>query len=285
MQGFGQKRIIVAFSGKMGCGKDTAADFLAEIGREYGVKFASLRFAGKLRECISILTVGALPPEKTQSSADKARALPKHVFGKTLIDAKLRMLGAVEVMLGRKICVGPLHPADDSEYLYPISYEVLLKAISIITGTTYTTTDAESSEIKIDPTITVGRLLQLFGTDVGRNLFDQNVWIKATERDWISMGRPLAILRDLRFPDEFKFVDSIGLAFLVDADEKQDEKKSSVAADGRALSHISETALSQIPLDKFTAILKNNGTVEDLKLAVRSIVWPSVASRIEHKKQ
>lgn len=69
-------RVIIGISGKIGSGKDTAADVIREMRPAFQVK----KFAGKLKQMASILT--GIPAQDMESHEVKARFLPQ--FGMTL---------------------------------------------------------------------------------------------------------------------------------------------------------------------------------------------------------
>jgi hypothetical protein len=272
---------VVAFGGRMGCGKDTAADLLVELASEHKVPFTNMRFAGKLRECVAVLTKGVITPEQTLTSADKAKPIPPGAFGETMGALMGRMLDVMEFALGQEVCLVPPNTVPWKEGAVPLQEDTLRKAMSIVTGNQYTRATCVRTEVKISPEITVGRLLQLLGTDVGRNLLNESIWISALERDWRDLGYPNIAIRDLRFPDEFAFVERIGgMTFLVDADKRLAGGDSKMGADGRTVAHASETSLAAIPREKFTAVIPNNGTLADLKAAVKTLAWTAVGARI-----
>lgn len=49
-------------------------------------------------------------------------------------------------------------------------------------------------------------VMQIFGTDVAREMFEQNIWVNATLRKIRKEGYPLAIIADVRFPSEVKAI-------------------------------------------------------------------------------
>lgn len=275
-----RRRLLVSFGGRMGSGKDTAADILEKIAFENKVNFVNMRFAGNLRKAIAAMTRGKFTVVNTQTTAEKATKLPEGTFGATLAEAQLGVMMGLEVALGKRVCAGPLRAGDDSD-MYPVDRGIILKSVSIITGNTYTADTPLDAKIEIAPEMTVGKLLQLFGTDVGRNLFGESTWINAVEREWREWGYPPTILRDQRFSDELaKVKDLGGLPFLMDADLRL-AAGSKVPVDGRSATHASETSLGEIPRSQFAAVIPNNGTLEELEAFIRKTVWPIVARALE----
>ena len=96
----------------------------------------------------------------------------------------------------------------------------------------------------------VRRLLQVFGTEVGRQLIDDNVWVNAAMKD-VSPDDNI-IFTDVRFPNEAKAIKAVdGLIWRIDRPGKKPVN-----------THTSETAMNDWPFD---AILTNDGTLEDLQ--------------------
>lgn len=58
----------------------------------------------------------------------------------------------------------------------------------------------------------IRRLLQVFGTEVGRTLFGENVWIDVLERKIAEQTDPYAriVVTDVRFPNEADWVHELG---------------------------------------------------------------------------
>jgi hypothetical protein len=56
----------------------------------------------------------------------------------------------------------------------------------------------------------VRRILQNLGTEVGRMILGVNCWVDIVARQWDEDGRPDAVITDLRFPNEAKWVTDNG---------------------------------------------------------------------------
>ena len=285
--------LLVSFGGKMGSGKDTAADILEKIAAEHKVHFANKRFAGKLRECVGVLTGGRFTMANTQTTAEKSAKLPWNAFGDTLAEAQINMILALEVAVGSRVVgaeadVDPISKirvrlAQTSLNLHSSDYQdIVLKALSIVAGHEYAFDTPVDFKMQITADMTVGKLLQLFGTDVGRNMLGEKTWINAFDRDWKHAGRTPTLIRDQRFPDELTYIqETSGLTFLVDADKRMSTSKTSTTtADGRSTAHASETSLGDIPRKEFTAVIPNNGTLDELEAFIRKEIWPLVEARL-----
>jgi hypothetical protein len=62
--------------------------------------------------------------------------------------------------------------------------------------------------------MTVREILQILGTDVFRNTFDNAVWIRALERDVLTCGASLVLIDDVRFDGELEAVARMGGAVI-----------------------------------------------------------------------
>lgn len=324
--------LAIGFNGAMGAGKDTAADALAALADAAGIdSVVRLSFARRLRETIEVLTRGAIVARYTCTSEEKARAIPDGSLGATLGDALDRIHVAIAHALSDPDQEKEeAHNRSEKENEAPMTQANLLEAVRRLTGVDWAARDGfawrpDWLDRKIDtPQMTVGRLLQLFGTEVARQLCRDDIWIRPVERQMERAA--LAIVSDVRFPNEFAFMRNRGgLVFSVDASIRRpivttttaaDAKTTSnpskaqtsetpvpaaftsvahpdtrpaataanaamisgsetVTKDGRSTNHASETALRDV---QFTAVLDNNGSLEQFLDTVRARVWPSVVA-------
>jgi hypothetical protein len=104
--------------------------------------------------------------------------------------------------------------------------------------------------------ITLRQFLQVVGTEMFRNIMDDDVWIKHMEH---IHGLPeRAVVTDVRFPNEAAFIRRKGgIVIRICRDTKEYD------------CHASEMGQSSITPD-YT--INNNGSVEELHQAVRSIL-------------
>lgn len=90
--------------------------------------------------------------------------------------------------------------------------------------------------------------LQVMGTEVGRNLLGENVWVDAL---FHKIGDERAVITNVRFPNEYTKVKSRrGVVWRVQRPGFEP-----------ALGHISDTALDTHTFDE---VIENDGTIEDL---------------------
>jgi hypothetical protein len=127
-------------------------------------------------------------------------------------------------------------------------------------------------------------LLQQLGTDIARR-FDPLVWVKHTKRriqhlretgeDCLGLlpdCRPTVpiVLSDVRFRNEARFVYEDRAGFLVDLVRPGNYDKDGIEEAYR--SHESETQKVAIPEDWYRYRIVNDGSLDDLRQAVRNII-------------
>ena len=106
----------------------------------------------------------------------------------------------------------------------------------------------------------VRELLQRFGTEAGRAIHGENVWIDALMRGWHAAGAPPTVITDVRFPNEAAAIEAAGGITVAIT------RPGVEPANG----HASETALG---LDSwlFDHLIDNTGTVADLHAEIRKV--------------
>jgi len=108
-----------------------------------------------------------------------------------------------------------------------------------------------------DEILTPRKILQLLGTECGREIIHPNIWVNAT----LSSYKPgdNIIITDVRFPNEAESIkDREGL--LIRVNRKTDNNSD----------HPSETSLDNYP--NFHYIIDNNGSIEELVEKVKEIL-------------
>jgi hypothetical protein len=103
----------------------------------------------------------------------------------------------------------------------------------------------------------VRTLLQVMGTEVGRRLFGENVWVDALMKK--IEGKPRVVITNVRFPNEAEAVWSRG-------GEVWEVTRPGYKP---ALGHISDTALEAIIKDKY---IHNDGTERELADKVMAVM-------------
>ena len=144
-----------------------------------------------------------------------------------------------------------------------------------------------------DKKLTPRKLLQLMGTECGRNILHPNIWVNAVMAKYKAKGAlvktggkvewkeyPNWIITDMRFPNELKAVkDRGGISIRVNRPKKiestgyiimdmasEDRTKDTVV---KYTEHESETALDNA---KFQYTIANIGTLKELVEMVRQIL-------------
>jgi len=129
------------------------------------------------------------------------------------------------------------------------------------------------------PTLTPRLVLQLWGTEVCRKGFHDDIWIASVENK-LRTSRDNIVISDCRFPNEIKSIKQAGGRVIW---VKRGELPSWYIMAGKANTgdivaqaklkelgvHISETAWVGT---EFDAVIDNNGSIDDLYTAVKSLV-------------
>lgn len=139
--------------------------------------------------------------------------------------------------------------------------------------------------IKLTPRL----LMQLIGTECGRNIIHPNIWVLSLfngyigEKSWLNTKLtehpeviyPNWVISDLRFPNELKAVkDRKGITIRVNRDINEIKDIVFTLKDGstesvKIIEHESEIALDNA---EFDYLINNNGTIEDLIEVVKQIL-------------
>jgi hypothetical protein len=138
--------------------------------------------------------------------------------------------------------------------------------------------------------LTPRKLLQLLGTEAGRNIIHPNIWVNATFADYKSAGekigfksyskrdmeegfgkKPNWLFTDMRFPNELEAIKSRGgITIRINRPYRPfDESRQTVDDVQMTPEHPSETALDDA---KFDYVINNEGTIEDLIDKAREIL-------------
>lgn len=120
--------------------------------------------------------------------------------------------------------------------------------------------------------MTPRRLLQLLGTEAGRQIIHPNIWVNALFADW-KTDHPSTpyqkwIICDVRFPNEAEAIKKRG-GVLVRIERPDELRFPDKKADESVLSHASETALDNWQDWDYT--ITNNGTLKDLEEKVAAV--------------
>ncbi len=247
---------IIAISGKMGSGKDTIGEIIQYISAESKIDMVSQNQSVSLEDLIK---------GKFKENSDWEI---KKMAGK-LKDIACLLIGCTREQLeDREFKETPL----GEEWWYWKIYGELVDYRS-----------RNISEFKepipelIKPTPRL--LLQLLGTECGREIIHPNIWVNALFADYkltrpnsslgdISLGMPNWIITDVRFPNEAKAIkDRGGIVIRVNRNPTLKIGALFTYKDGSKevitqKEHPSETGLDDYK--DFDYVIENNGTIEDL---------------------
>ena len=92
----------------------------------------------------------------------------------------------------------------------------------------------------------VRRLLQVFGTEVGRDILGEDVWVNALNVAWANDNRPDAVVTDVRFHNEAEFIHAHG-GILIEVIRLNDD--GSPYNNGIGRDHPSEKFIQELPTD------------------------------------
>jgi hypothetical protein len=102
-------------------------------------------------------------------------------------------------------------------------------------------------------------ILQLVGTEIGRDCIDKDIWLNVFQRRLGEMNFGNVFVSDLRFANEVERVKKLG--FKVFKITRPDEERLKHATSHE--SHPSETEMADIPDGAYTAIISNDGTLDE----------------------
>lgn len=279
-----KQAVVVGLRGEIGSGKDTAADEILRLAAQLKpLRAGRFAFAQTLRDAIEVLTHGAILAQHTWTKEEKSRPIPEGALGSTLNDLVNRIQSAIVFAIA-----SGQNPSNEIEPKRPVVQKklplnTLLEAARRLGCLSASDSNSDLSRTFTTPIMTVGRLLQLFGTEVARELVDDAIWIRPAQ--WRLDAFDLLIITDVRFPNEFKFVQNAGgLVFEIDAVHRLHDNKNAnadIVDDGRSRTHKSEQAMRDIPSSQFTATLDNNGTLADFVSIISTCAWPLINGRLK----
>lgn len=120
--------------------------------------------------------------------------------------------------------------------------------------------------------VTPRYMLQLMGTEAGRDVFDPNLWVHVVEKTVLQNPNSDFVITDLRFPNESKSIKNMGGHTIRVVRGPEPVWFETAAKDNLTNSnsmsllypavHRSEYSLCGY---EFDCIIENNGTIEDLK--------------------
>lgn len=278
---------IISINGKIGSGKDTIAEivqYLTDIGvcSDPDVKlsedsFATYKSFEDWRNRILNFDVYT-PIWKRRKFADKLKDIVCLLIGCTreqLEDPDFKNKGLGEEWVRYLIL--------DKGY----NDELIDIQSSLELAEYHWGADTQSYEIN-EEELTPRKILQLLGTEAGRNIIHPNIWVNALFSDYGNSKAQHWIITDMRFPNEKKAVeDRSGITIKIERKtelrysklwrefQKQtdfDQWDDFLRAKGLfdSVYHSSETALDND--ENWDYIIENNGSMEELVEKVRNVL-------------
>jgi len=151
---------------------------------------------------------------------------------------------------------------ENKKFAYPIKW-----IVSVLIGCDIRQLeDRKFKEIELGEEwdgLTPRKLLQLLGTEAGREIIHPNIWVNALFADYSKDSN--WIITDVRFPNEAKAIKDKG-GILIRINRPQYLDNGLVI---RKNEHLSETSLDDY--DKFDYVIENDGTVQDLIDKVKAL--------------
>lgn len=238
--------LSVAIHGKARSGKDTFMGMLQKHLKEYEHHYVS--WAWELRKAVESLSNGAIKAAETLTGEQKSSIITNSFqrFGSTVTEF-----------------------LKNFERTFPEYKEVSKNIHEVIRAMGFRLVDEHY--IQIPSNYTIGILLQKLGTDVARNLIDDNIWVRRTlavrELAAAKEKKMMDWYPDTRFVNEFETVNRAG-GFMIKITREQQQRSGD---DKRDANHESETALDHITDNKWHVIVRNDGSLEDLDREARRV--------------
>lgn len=245
--------MIIGISGKIGSGKDTVGEIIQYL------TSPNVGSKGTYEEC-------------KQNGFVYDVVFENRKFADKLKDMVCMMLGCTRERLeDRDFKEGIL----GTEWWYYKLQGHFKKDFDLISYEGFENTRPDHELIKTTPRL----LLQLLGTDCGRDILHPNIWVNATMSDYIpertrldildtsngdrtvlEQGESKWIITDMRFENEADAViNAGGIAIRINRGNEVRENE-----------HASETGLDNY--DNWDEVIENNGTISDLVEKVRIIL-------------
>lgn len=144
----------------------------------------------------------------------------------------------------------------------------LKNILSIITGWPLEMIQGDSPEsrkfretvVHPDFGMTCRKMLQMIGTELFRNQFNKDIWLKIAKRTIINCPGNKVVISDVRFPNEAEMIQELG-GYIFNIERPNEELL-------EVPSHSSEQLFSVTN----EIIVKNNTTIEDLYQTIEKLI-------------
>ena len=247
---------------------------VGKIAAEQGVQYVFDKFAADLRNALQIIT--DVPVARTLSDTDKAAMLPdKEYSAAELGDRIRRAIVATGVAAPSDKQIGEIAQVLTGIHSFTSSF--LVENANDSSKKSWVAYPPFSKDVsaRIQP-MTVGKALQVLGTDCFRKFVGDNIWVDSFFRRWVSGGKKPTLVPDDRFLNETWGVRAVGgvSIYVTRPGHKEPD-------DGRSGSHPSENASKDFIAD-FDFHVVNDGSLESLEAKVRAI-WPDIVKLSEKR--
>lgn len=270
--------MIIGISGKIGSGKDLVGQIIQYLTSNTNKKYTFEEYQ-KIYDKLSDFGIDYLPDWEIRKFADKLKEITCLLIGCTrdqLEDRNFKNLELGEEWDRYGYANGFIHKGKIGEVV--MNYQSCDKERYLLEKQINWQTAYHS---KLTPRL----LLQILGTNCGRDIIHPNIWVNALmseykyidrrtmqDPDDSNIGYPNWIITDVRFPNEYKAVKEkkgflIRLIRPCPSCRGKDYHK--LDCNYNVSEHESETALDTF---KFKHVIINDGTIEDLFRKVKKIL-------------
>lgn len=239
---------IIAISGKKQSGKDTVGEIIENLlnGHTYSPEKGSWNKNTHLNSCFQNV--------KIFKFSNKVKQMVSVILNCTLEDLENEEFKNTEIPELSKYCI--ISPKIS---LTSKMFKTKEEGVNyLISRTDFTKKQAEELNLIIEVRMTPRKLLQLLGTDIGRNLIHQDIWVNSTLNEIKNSNADVAVITDLRFKNELEKLQELQTVF-IRINRKNTEKNT----------HISETDLDTV---NFKHRINNNKSYKDLVEQVKNIL-------------
>jgi hypothetical protein len=242
------KTNLIGISGKMGSGKDTAGIIMQYLSSRNNLTGSQKEYLKDLKYLSHIL--GKKGKYKIKKYADKLKDIACLLIGCTR-----------EQLEDREFKEKPLGP----EWMKWFTEDGLAP---------------KDNNAGVGEVLTPRKLLQLLGTECGRDIIHPNIWVNAlfadfenNKSEWLSGLNSKWIITDVRFPNEAQAIkDRGGVVIRVNRPCPEckviEGHKFGCLTYKKLIEHPSETALDNYDFDH---VIENDGSIEDLLEKVKQL--------------
>tara|TARA_B100000614_G_scaffold262909_1_gene300925 strand:+ start:425065 stop:425871 length:807 start_codon:yes stop_codon:yes gene_type:complete len=243
---------ILAVSGKKQSGKSTLVDFLVEWFENEGLIVKAYSFADSLKEFL--VNAMGLRPEQVYGTDAEKNSLTDYRWETLPLKVRWQNSGKPAETFLR---------AHEGNYaMHPGGKEMAWAAFVKSHWQTI------SKDLRTGP-MSGREMMQVFGTDIMREMFDDRIWVNATFRSICKDDPDIALIPDLRFPSEIRGLEeNDGYIIRLTRDVSGGDP------------HPSETALDDFDWDKIShqdgmaRVVPAEASIEDVRAAALNfITW------------